>query len=374
MIPVDSASVPADVAPAAFGPLSELRWDWKERRLHRIADRRLYEERFCHYKSAVDAFYAGTDLPFACEDGAYYRLFELFDGRAGVAAFNSCYGNDCFSFHGHIPQTAVARAHLDLHDRASGYDLLMAVWHHSIEGAPYASDYMDVEIIHSLIGKGFTLGLHGHQHRAQAAMRYIHLPGQTPMAIVSAGSLCAGRRDLPTGVNRQYNVIELDDDLTTATVHVREMAYGTVFAPTRRADLGGRSYVQLDLGGSVERAVTTRRTREAAAVADAERRIQAGHYQEATAVLMALRPAPGTYPRALLVRAFREGGQWEESAAFLSEPADADELALLVRAAGETGRHDDGLALLANPERVGMDAGTAMELRRWLNAQHEMRR
>ena len=59
----------------------------------------------------------------------------------------------------------------------------MAVWHHNVEGAPYSSDYMDVDTIYRLIGKGFRLGLHGHQHRAQASHRYLHLPGDEPMAI-----------------------------------------------------------------------------------------------------------------------------------------------------------------------------------------------
>ena len=75
----------------------------------------------------------------------------------------------------------------------------MAVWHHNIEGPPQRSDYMDVEIVRGMIGRGFRLGLYGHQHRAQATPHQVWLPDRERMAVVSAGSLCAGPRDLPTG-------------------------------------------------------------------------------------------------------------------------------------------------------------------------------
>ena len=60
------------------------------------------------------------------------------------------------------------------------------------------------------------------------------------MAVISAGSLCAGPKELPTGVNRQYNVLEISDDSSSVRVHVREMAIGTVFAPARRPEFGGQ--------------------------------------------------------------------------------------------------------------------------------------
>jgi hypothetical protein len=374
MVPVDPSTIPLDIGPAAFGPLSDLRWDWRERALHRIVDRSLYEQRFRRYTEAVDAFYADIALPFICEPDSYFRLFELFDSRVGVAAFNSCDGNDCYSFHGHIPQRAVARAHMGLHDRVAGYDLLMAVWHHSVEGAPYASDYMDVDVVHALIGKGFRLGLHGHQHRAEASTRYIHLPGQVPMALVSAGSLCAGQGDLPRGVNRQYNVVEIDDDFATVRVHVREMTVSTVFAPAMRAEFGGRSFIDLNLSVDPTRALATRVARVGAAVADAEHAAAAGRFVEAAARLASLRPAAGSYPRALLVKTVRDGQLWEQATDLIGQPADADELALLVQAYAETDRHDEALGLLASAERAGMPGPTAADLRRWVEAKREMDR
>ncbi|MGH7705198.1 MAG: metallophosphoesterase family protein [Candidatus Dormibacteria bacterium] len=374
MTAVDAAAVPKDLSPIAFGPSSDLRWDWRERRLYRIVDHELYEHRFRHYTAAMQSFYAGVRLPFGCDDKAYYRLFELFEGRVGVVGFNSCGGNDCFAFHGHIPQRAVARAHMDLHDRAAGYDLLMAIWHHSIEGAPYTSDYMDVEVVHALIGKGFRLGLHGHQHRAQAASRYIHLPEQEPMAVISAGSLCAGRHDLPTGVNRQYNIVELDDAFTKARVHIREMAVATVFAAARRSELGGRGYVDLSLGGDSERAHAALIARQRPLVDEAEQAISDGRFADALSILAATRPTKESYPRTLLVRALREGRLWDRAGAALAGPLNAAELALLVRANTETGRLDDALSLLGRAPVLGMPEPVAADLRRWVETQREINR
>ena len=63
-----------------------------------------------------------------------------------------------------------------------------------------------------MIGRGFRLGLYGHQHKAQVAPHQVWLPDQERMAVVSAGSLCAGASDLPTGTFRQYNVLEIAED------------------------------------------------------------------------------------------------------------------------------------------------------------------
>lgn len=372
MSPVDDATV-HELSPRAFGPTSDLRWDWRDRKVYRISDRARYEARMRHYTATVNAFYDGLDLPFPTTNHPYYRLYELIDGRIGVAAFNSCAGNDCYAFHGAIPEEALARAHLQLHERQARYDLLLAVWHHNVDGAPYTSDYMDIANVYRLIGKGFRLGLHGHQHRAEMGVRYIHLPDQVPMAVISAGSLCAGQRDLPMGVHRQYNIVELDDALSSARVHVREMAISTVFGPAQRTEFGGKSYVDLVWGN--HHAESARQAREGAATFAAEQAIGEARFGDAVAVLCAMHPAPGTYPRALLVRALREGADSARAVEALPEPADADEVVLLVRAHVGLGNHDEAVALLDRKADVlGMPEATVRELRSWIDAQRQMAR
>ena len=147
--------VMSPIRPQDMGPRADVRWDWRERRAYRIVDRSRYDARLDQYRRFVAEVYAGSALRYPIDPSAGYALFELNAGRVGVAAFNSCYGNDCFAFHGAIAPDALAQAHMDLHDQGRGYDILMAVWHHSIEGPPDATDYMDIATIYDLIGRGF---------------------------------------------------------------------------------------------------------------------------------------------------------------------------------------------------------------------------
>jgi len=336
---VSPSDLPNNLTLKTFGPTTDLRWDWREQRAYRIADKTLYDQRLLFYRLFLADFYSGLPFAFSHDYDSYYQLFELASGRIGVAAFNSCHGNDCFSFHGAIPETALANAHLELWDKARGYDLLMAVWHHNVEGAPYRSDYMDIDTVYRMIGKGFRLGLHGHQHRSEVNHRYVHLPEQEPMAIASAGSLCAGARELPTGVNRQYNIVELNDSLTSARVHVREMAIATVFAPAQRAEFGGKSFVELRWANKPN--LLARGQRYNAVVFDAERAVAENRFQDAVQWLVPLDPAPGSYPRGLLVRALQQGRLWDVAVTTFPQPTDLNELHLLVVANCELHRFDD---------------------------------
>jgi hypothetical protein len=235
-------------------------------------------------------------------------LYSFCGGRIGVAAFNSCHGNDCFSLKGGIPREVVARAHLDLTD-AGGFELLVAVWHHNIEGPPYRTDYMDVDIVRGMIGRGFRLGLYGHQHRAQAVPFQIHLSGCETMAVVSAGSLCAGVRELPTGAQRAYNIIEIGDDMRTARVHVREMSVANLFCPSRRAAFGGASWTDMawdsppDLAG---RPVLFAAQRLDAALLKAEAELKRGAPQAVKEILGPLVADLPEYGRMLLLEAARQ--------------------------------------------------------------------
>jgi hypothetical protein len=371
---VDEVSGRVDLAPLAFGPASDLRWDWGERRLLRITDRSLYESRFSGYAMATEQFYRDLPLNFESELDPYFRLFELFDGRVAVAAFNSCNGNDCFSFHGSIPESSIALAHLAFKKNEPRYDLLMAVWHHNVEGAPYSNDYMDVDAVYRLISKGFRLGLHGHQHRAEIDTRYIQLADSLPMAIVSAGSLCAGRRDLPVGVNRQYNVIELADDFTGARVHVREMAVATVFAPSRRPEFGGKSFVDLEWGGNADRSDVSRSARNDSEVISAEREFGSGMFFEAATRLLSLDLTPHSYQRSLLIRSLNDGELWDLGIERLGDPANSDEVMFLVRAHVESARgFDEAEEVLAEwAPRVGMTAPVVDELHQWIKTKRSL--
>ena len=171
---VQAADFPKDLGSELFRLGSLYRWDWKTRELFLITNATRYQQRMDAFWRFFDAFYADAPRLLPVARGQSSNLYSLWDGRLGIAAFDSCHGNDCFAFHGSIPREVVARAQLDLLD-LGGFGLLMAVWHHNVEGPPYRTDYMDIDIVRGMIGRGFRLGLYGHQHRPDATPIQIRL-------------------------------------------------------------------------------------------------------------------------------------------------------------------------------------------------------
>jgi 3',5'-cyclic AMP phosphodiesterase CpdA len=371
MVPVDESEGLHGIGPWSFGPGTDLRWSWAEQRIYRIVDHDLYDLRFEQYRRFVKAFYADVGLEYPLNEQSYHQLFELNNGRIGVAAFNSCYGNDCFSFHGNIPEEALAQAHLDLRERAQQYDMTIAVWHHNIEGPPTSSDYMDISTVYRLIGKGFRLILHGHQHRAQTSNRYVHLAEEEPIAVVSAGSLCAGARELPTGVNRQYNVLEIDDAFANIRIHIREMAISTVFAPAYRAEFGGKSYVDMKAGPPL--LGRTSKARNRTAVLEAEKALQGGDPKAARVILRGLDLEPGSYARALALKALTVTQEWDDLVDTFRTPVNLDELVGVVQALERLRRFDEALAILADyGSRLGLPESTRRDLKLHVEAQRRL--
>jgi hypothetical protein len=338
------------------GPGDDLRWSWRERRAYRIVNRQLYEQRLARFDALTDSFYAGVDIIRS----PFFRMHPLRDDQIVVVAFSSCVGNDCYAGHGAIDEDALAGAHLDL--QGTPYVLRVAAWHHGIDGEPSASDYMSVSTVHRMIGKGFRLGLHGHQHHAAAANRYVYLPEEERMAVVSAGSLCAGASGLPVGVNRQYNLIEIADDLQSARIHVREMAVATNFAPARRPDMGFSTFAELSWAlpaGSGQR----RAEHEQRLILDAERAIAEQRYGDAEQTLERVtRPLVG-YARSLMVVALSEQAAWDRLAEELAEPQSIEELVLGVGALLRSRAHEQAERYLeANRERLEFPEANVLEL------------
>ena len=79
---------------------------------------------------------------------------------------------------------------------------------------------MDPDLIQNLIDRGFSLGLHGHQHRPQYLDTKFRHEVERKITLISAGTLC-GRPGF--GHKRAYNVIELDTTDKTGRLHIRGM-------------------------------------------------------------------------------------------------------------------------------------------------------
>lgn len=372
---VEDAHWPPKLSAALGLPGSPYRLVVDERRLYKIRDRALYESRFDRFNQFFNRFYDGIDLPKSSSAQPYLRLFELFDGRIAVAGFNSCFGNDCYSRQGEIPSDAIARADLDIRDSGKPYELRIAVWHHNTDGPPHADDYMDVELVRQMIGVGFRLGLHGHQHRFDVVPHEIRLPGSETMALISAGSLCAGTRELPRGANRQYNIIELGDDLQSAIVHVREVVSSMNFAARRHPQLGGESFVDLtwtaarNAAGAVPDYLRVRRSQQIFA---AEAAFKANDFGAVSAILGPSAAELDTYGRSLLLSATLEEAP-NDTIGYATPPRSIDELTILVRAYRQVHRFDEGRAALVQyANAVAMPAPDRESLERWIRAEEHL--
>ena len=328
--PVQNESVLGDVRKELHAEDSLLRWDWKTRSLYRIADPDLYEKRLEAFWQFFDRFYEGVPVSMAVQNSGDVRLFSLYDDRIGVAAYNSCHGNDCFANHGMIRQGSIARSDLDLDDSGKTHDLRMAVWHHGIEGSPYHTDYMDRDVVRGMIGRGFRLGLHGHQHKAQVTAQEIRLPDRERMAVVAAGSLCAGADDLPVGTHRQYNVLEIAADFCSVRAHIRAMTVANLFSRSQLAEYGGASCFDLSweqprnaVGGTIN--VQARRRQ--ALIDEAEAAAKAGEPGRAVTILKSINVLePGSYERQLCLRAAEDAQDWRSILRVANPPATIGEL------------------------------------------------
>lgn len=371
---VSDDSMPSNLPVALFEQNSPYRWDWKSRRLYRIKDSYLYNQRLAAFWTFFERFYAGHDELLRVAPWSNANLYSLDNGRIGVAAFNSCEGNDCFAFHGEISREAVAQAHLDLKDLGP-WRLRVAVWHHDIEGPPHRADYMDLEIVRGMIGRGFRLGLYGHQHRVQITPQYAHLLNQETMVVASAGSLCAGSRELPIGALRGYSIIEIRDDYSGARVHVREMRIANLFSRAVLRDFEGRSYIDLEWTTPLDAAGRPENPIDAVRMATLRKAEDALHGQkdpvEALRLLSTIDAANDAFGRRLVIEAAAAQGDPLTLIEIMGEPQTIEELVQLVNAHIVSGNDEeaesaiDGHAFrLFLPESIKTDLLTEIKLRK----------
>ena len=321
-----------DLGKELINPESDYRWCWKTRRLFRIADRSMYDRRLSYFREAIAKFYHGVDFSLEVDFGRSWNNYLLDNDRILLTALSSCHNNDCYRLSGDIEGSSIHEAHLATLDSGLSPELKIAMWHHNLDGPPLCSDYMRTDHLRTLIDRGYRLGLHGHQHKPDAQPHALFLSGKQEMAVLSAGSLCAGSMDRPQGFLRQYSVVELGDSYEHATVHVREMQFPGVFCPGRIPSVSDRSFVRVDWTRAPrDLAVNTARsggiaTRTADRI---ESLIRIGDLDEAESETVKNQVRLGAYGHRLLIRIFEKAERWSDLEELLDPPASADELALL---------------------------------------------
>lgn len=375
--------VPRDAEPdgipeALFQPTSEYRWSWRDRAVFKIEDKVVYHRRLDAYWNFAERFYSDCTLLFSVERSRGFNAFELADGQIVVAVFESLYGNDCYCCRGSIKAGDVARCSLALRDAQKPWQLRIAAWHHNVQGPPAGADFMDVQTVHEMIGNGFRLGLHGHQHLAEATAHYIHLPEQQAMAVVSAGSLCAGSRELPRGIDRQYNMIIIGDDFCSARVHVREMQRGHQFGRVTRGPFGIDGSIGLTWERPTDafgRTVNPREDYERKAIIRAEALLHSNQAEQAYRILQQVSAPSNSYARTLRIEAGRKSSQWSDIARLLAVPTSSDELLALVGALINQALFDAASAALAQyAGPLGIPKNICDDLEAKINIRRNIRR
>ena len=377
MTPVSKDEEPTDLMDALEAPDSPFRWSWQERKLYKISNPDAYTRRLDTYWDFVEGFYSGSGLTLPIQRNTGCNLFELDEGRILVAAFESLHGNDCFSDRAAFDPEAVAKAALRIRDEGGYYHLRVAVWHHGLHSQPpYRGDYLPINSVYELMGHGFQLGLHGHQHFAEVGSHYVHVPGEREMAVVSAGSLCAGARELPRGVDRQYNVVVVSDDYSEAAVHVREMTRGNHFAPSAGASGFANGFVRMQLSKTESNGspgIDVGRARRSELILEAESLLKSGRADEAFAILTGIDWRDEPYGQRLLVQAAKQCERWEDLAAALSNPETAEERIQLVEALIQLGRIEDAMTHLRESGRPRLAEHVRRELQERLERLAKMR-
>jgi 3',5'-cyclic AMP phosphodiesterase CpdA len=265
-----------------FSPNSSLRWSWSDFELHEIADPAVYAARLSAFAEFYKAFYAGARR-YSLNPAEQFDLFDYPQFGLIVAGFSSCNNNDLFNRQGDIHPDCIGAVGTKLRERRYQERLRIAVWHHNTQALPVQLDYMYPDIIQNLIDRGFSIGLHGHQHRPQFLDTRFQYQGSRRITVISAGTLCGG----PSfRFGRAYNIIELDTEARTGRLHLREMQNDNLRLP-----IWGRRSLPPHTSGSLEFQYdappepTVRVSASAATLIDAQKLYDARHFRQAADML-----------------------------------------------------------------------------------------
>ena len=332
---------PDRIGSKAFEASSNVRWNWEEQKAYQISDSDLYESRFKHFRQFQADFYAElgpSPLPHSDDDLVFVEYPSL---GLVIVGFASWHGNDCFCHVGEIDSASLASSRKLL--AGSNAPVAVAVWHHSVIGGPRANDYMDQRVIHKLIDFGFIVGLHGHQHYPGAAPFVLRLPNLTSMVVVGAGSIAVGDRELPTGERRQFNIVVIDPNSNSITVHVRAMSSGGVFTGSHRDDFGGQTFITLNLPPSPSRPKPPTTTQ---LLDDAMSAVATKQYERALELLAEIDTSKAREKRQIKIRALHGLGRQEELIELLDPPQSADEAIRAISLLLDTRRFEEATARL----------------------------
>lgn len=207
----------------------DIRWNWKELSFYKIANGNLYNQRFELFREFYNDFYQG-DREYPVDPHSEAECYFFPEDKVTFTLFNSCKGLDHLNDTADIDDDAIVSVTSKLRRTYNRGFLNIAVWHHHYYGAPRETNYLDREVINKMSHSYIQMGLFGHQHISQIAEFYGgdlalgESPDNQRILLVSSGTLFGGKKELPDGQKRQYNVIEVTRNTEEAKIeiHVRE--------------------------------------------------------------------------------------------------------------------------------------------------------
>jgi len=203
-------------------PASIYRFNLEDFALLEIENTELYDQRLEPYSKFYERFYNGK-RKFSMNPERQFAVHDFPSLGICIVGLSSCHENDLYNRTGQIHVEAITQAMDSIVPFAKSGRLIISAWHHSIQGGPKDTDYIDSGFLRHLMDSNCSIGLHGHQHRPQLLEHRFSADSQRKISIISAGTLCGGPHSLPTGRMRAYNLIVLDLELSIGTIHVRTM-------------------------------------------------------------------------------------------------------------------------------------------------------
>ncbi len=270
-----------------LSPSTPMRWSWAGFCFYEIIDKGLYDARLEAFCTFYGQFYQGK-RSYSLNPEEQFDVFDYPEHNITIAGLSSCHENDPFNKQGAIHPECVAAAARRLCEPKYRDRFLFAVWHHNTSGGPTKSDYMDADILQVLIDDGFSLGFHGHQHKPQFIEERFQFGGTRKITVISASTLCAGPRELPTGQSRGYNLLEFDAATRKAKLHQRKMEnenFGRPIWGPGQFPSSRHSFVEFDVQAPIERKHSVE---DANAIGSAEAFLRTGKPKEAIELLRPL--------------------------------------------------------------------------------------
>lgn len=331
-----------------FSPRSKLRWSWQELCFYRISDEDAYHSRVKQFADLYYGFYKGNRI-FSLNPERQFDVFDFPDLGLSILSMSSCFNNDPFRRAGAFHPTVVTQACRLARDPKRAGWLVAAAWHHNLTGGPAQDDYIDSGVLQLLIDSGISLALHGHQHLTELLEeRYRVGPTSRKLAIVSAGTLCAGPHHLAPGEPRSFNLIELDLQQWSGRVHQRTMVNRTYNLPIwgpGHFNTSNQSFLDFQLSPPL-----TSRPKDLdvdIAIECAERELGTGRWLEAVNILRPLAQVPVARP--LLSRALFEHGDPGLTIELLTPPISTSEAVQVGWAIYECGTREHAERFLSHP-------------------------